>query len=120
MCVMRTRMAGNTLGRRPLTKVTHSLAAARSSDNGYTWSRPEAIAPFSVTPHLRTLDNGTVAVVYGRPGEHVRASADSGKTWSEAFPLVGPTEAQLMTESGEERMALSHTGHGSAQTRVSS
>ncbi len=100
--------------------MTHSLAAARSSDNGYTWNRPEAIAPFSVTPHLRTLDNDTVAVVFGRPVVHVRASADSGKTWSEAFPLVGPTEAQLMTESGEERIALSHTGHGSAQTRVSS
>ena len=118
LCVMRTRMAGNTLGTRPLTKVTHSLAAARSSDNGYTWSRPEAIAPISVTPHLRTLDNGTVAVVYGRPGVHVRASADSGKTWTNAFPLVGPAEAQLMAESREERMALSHAGHGSAQNRV--
>ncbi len=118
LCVMRIRMAGNTLRTRPLTKVTHSLAAARFSDNGYTWSRPEAIAPFGVTPHLRTLDNGTVAVVYGRPSVHVRVSADSGKTWSEAFPLVGPTESQLMAEAGEEGMPLSHTPHSSAQSRV--
>ena len=118
LCVMRTRMAGNTLGTRPLTKSTHSLAATRSSDNGYTWSRPQAIAPLSVTPHLRTLENGTVGVVYGRPGVHVRASADSGQTWSEAFPVVGPKEAQLMAESVEERMALSHGAQRSDQTKV--
>ena len=59
-----------------------------------------------------------MAVVYGRPGVHVRASADSGQTWSEALPVVGPKEAQLMAESVEERMALRHAGHGSAQTKV--
>ena len=62
LCVTRTRIAGNTLGTCPLRKVTPSLTAARSPDNGYTRSRPEAIAPFSVTPHLHSLDNGTVAV----------------------------------------------------------
>jgi len=118
LCVMRTRMAGNTLGTRPLTKSTHSLAATRSSDNGHTWSRPQAIAPLSVTPHLRTLENGTVAVVYGRPGVHVRVSTDSGQTWSEAFPVVGPKEAQLMAESAQERMALSHGAQRSDQTKV--
>ena len=118
LCVMRTEMEGNNLGTRPLTKSTHTLVATRSSDNGHTWSRPEAIAPFSVTPHLRTLENGTVAVVYGRPGVHVRASADSGQTWGKALPVVGPDEVHLLARSVEERMALRHAGHGSAQTKV--
>jgi len=90
-CVMRTEM-----GDHPDT--TQYLAAARSTDNGFTWSRPQEIAPFSVTPILMTLANGMVAVVYGRPGVYVRASGDSAQTWSDALPVVGPSEPELLQD----------------------
>ncbi|MDA2928237.1 hypothetical protein MYX78_13590, partial [Acidobacteria bacterium AH-259-G07] len=80
------------------------LAAARSSDDGYTWTNPTSIGAFSVTPHLLALDNGMVAVLYGRPGLHIRASTDSGQTWSESIPLVGPPEAELGIEELQEAL----------------
>jgi hypothetical protein len=92
LCVMRTLM-GDQKG------IAHWLAAARSSDGGFTWSKPEPIAPFSVTPILMALDNGCVAVAYGRPGVYVRASSDSGQSWSEGLNVVGPPESRLIKES---------------------
>ena len=100
LCVMRTQMGGDP-------EASNYLAAARSSDDGHTWTPPRRLAAFSVTPHLRRLENGAVAVVYGRPGVHVRASADSGQTWSEALSLVGPSERELLTMSPQERWDFS-------------
>jgi hypothetical protein len=91
LCVMRTEM-GDKPG------CSRFLAVARSTDNGYTWSAVEELAPFSVTPLLMTLDNGTVAVAYGRPGVYVKASADSGHTWTDAYSVVGPSEAELLAD----------------------
>lgn len=91
-CVMRTEMGSDL-------ELSRYLAAARSTDNGATWSVPEAIAPFSVTPHLLVLENGMAAVVYGRPGVYVRASADSGHTWTVGLPIVGPPENELLRET---------------------
>lgn len=90
-CVMRTEMGDSP-------DITRYLAAARSTDNGYTWSVPEENAPFCVTPHLRVLANGTAGVVYGRPGVYMRATGDSGHTWTEALPIVGPPEAELLAD----------------------
>ena len=100
LCVMRTQLGGDP-------EASNYLAVARSSDDGHTWTPPRRLAAFSVTPHLRRLENGLVAVVYGRPGVHVRASADSGQTWSEALSLVGPSETELLKMSPEERWAFS-------------
>jgi hypothetical protein len=91
LCVMRT-----VLGDRP--GCTMYLAAARSSDIGHTWTRPKEIAPFSVTPILMALKNGAAALVYGRPGVYVRTSGDSGRSWSDALPVVGPPEAELLAD----------------------
>ncbi|MEI6971999.1 MAG: sialidase family protein [bacterium] len=66
LCVIRTKNS-NEAGD------THHLAAARSADEGRTWTMLPPLAEFSVTPHLLTLGNGKVAVVYGRPGVHVKA-----------------------------------------------
>jgi hypothetical protein len=88
-CVMRTE-----LGDHPDS--TMYLAGSRSTDGGYTWSRPKEIAPFSVTPLMMTLANGTVGLAYGRPGVYVRGSFDSAKTWTDAWPVVGPTEEELL------------------------
>jgi hypothetical protein len=74
------------------------LAVARSIDEGYAWSPPEELAPFSVTPLLLALENGTVAVAYGRPGVYIKASSDSGATWTPAHSVVGPSEAELLAD----------------------
>jgi len=104
VCVMRT-----VLGDRP--GCTMYLAAARSTDRGFTWTRPSEIAPFSVTPILMTLANGSVAAVYGRPGVYVRVSGDSGRTWSEALPVVGPPEATLLADRWWDVRYDDHSGN---------
>lgn len=101
LCVMRTKMSNEAAD-------THFLAAARSTDNGHTWTRQAPLAEFSVTPHLLTLESGIVALLYGRPGVHVRASADNGLTWSESQPLVGPDERDLLARPLAEWWAVRH------------
>jgi hypothetical protein len=101
LCVIRTKSSNEAAD-------THCLAAARSSDQGRTWTMLPPLAEFSVTPHLLTLENGTVAVVYGRPGVHVKASADSGRTWSEAAAVVGPTERDLLAKPLDQWWAIRH------------
>jgi hypothetical protein len=89
--IMRTSM-GHTPG------TTSYLAATRSTDGGFTWSTPAPIAPFSVTPFLLSLPNGMAVAAYGRPGVYLRTSHDSGHTWSDALPLVGPSEPELLKD----------------------
>ena len=64
---------------------------ARSADNGVTWSAPEPVASSSVTPHLVKLENGTVALVFGRPGVHVQFSGDRCRSWEALTSLIGKT-----------------------------
>lgn len=60
-----------------------------SEDKGYTWSAPQNIADSSVTPHLIGLDRGIVVLIYGRPGVHMKVSADNGRTWGYAHSIIG-------------------------------
>lgn len=69
-----------------------------SKDNGYTWSDAREIADSSVTPHIITLQNGVVIVIYGRPGVHFRYSLDSGKTFSEPVSIIGKTLGQALAD----------------------
>jgi hypothetical protein len=101
LCVMRTK-ASNSMDD------THDLFAARSTDGGRTWTAPAPIAPFCVTPHLLALANGAVALVYGRPGVHVRISMDGGESWGESVPLVGPAERALLERPLQEWWAVRH------------
>ena len=64
---------------------------ARSADNGLTWSAPEPVASSSVTPHLVRLENGVVALVFGRPGVHVQFSTDGCGSWHTLTSLIGKT-----------------------------
>ena len=72
-----------------------STMLARSSDNGRTWSEPERVASSSVTPHLVKLENGVVALVFGRPGVHVQFSADGCRSWGSLTSLIGKTAARV-------------------------
>ena len=65
-----------------------------SKDNGYTWSDAREVADSSVTPHIITLKNGVVVLVYGRPGVHFRYSLDNGQTFSEPVSVIGKTLEQ--------------------------
>ncbi len=67
---------------------------SRSEDGGFTWTKPVPAADSSVTPHLVPLANGVLALVYGRPGVHMKYSEDGGKTWSEAYTVIGKTVEQ--------------------------
>jgi len=56
-----------------------------SDDLGKTWTKPTATNPhlMNISPTLQVLDNGVVAVEYGRPGVHVAFSLDNGHTWQD-------------------------------------
>ena len=64
---------------------------SRSTDMGRTWSKPVPLTDSSVTPHLVTLKNGVIVLVYGRPGVHMIYSTDNGYTWSEPVTIIGKT-----------------------------
>ena len=65
-----------------------------SFDGGYTWSEPKEIADSSVTPHILTLKEDILLLIYGRPGVHCKISRDRGQTWSESYSIIGKTLAQ--------------------------
>ncbi len=66
-----------------------------SHDQGYTWCKPFSVAESSVTPHVIALHGGIVALIYGRPGVHMKISEDNGLTWSESHALIGSTLTEM-------------------------
>jgi hypothetical protein len=62
-----------------------------SDDNCKTWSEPKEIADSSITPHIVTLKDDVLLVVYGRPGVHCKVSFDKGNTWSDSYSIIGKT-----------------------------
>lgn len=69
-----------------------------SFDQGTTWSKPKEIADSSVTPHIVTLGEDVLLVVYGRPGVHFKISTDRGETWSESYSIIGKTLTEERNE----------------------
>ncbi|MBO9606956.1 MAG: exo-alpha-sialidase [Paenibacillaceae bacterium] len=70
------------------------LYQSRSSDNGLTWSVPTPLPGIdksltkSVMPALVNLSNGTLALVFGRPGGAMLFSEDgSGYEWGHYTPI---------------------------------
>ena len=61
------------------------LYTAWSDDMGLTWTTPIPTDPllYNISPTLAVLDNGVLAVSYGRPGFHVAFSTDKGHTWGD-------------------------------------
>ncbi len=71
-----------------------------SSDQGKTWSRPEAFTETGVLPRLLQLGNGVLVMSSGRPGADLRFSRDGGRTWTAARKLVPvPDEAKSQADS---------------------
>jgi len=58
---------------------------SRSSDEGQTWSAPQAILDRGVWPALCVMRSGVVVCATGRPGNWLIFSRDDGRTWQGAF-----------------------------------
>ena len=71
---------------------TDSLAPsyiARSTDQGYTWSKPVKFDRLGVWPILCCLKCGVTLASYGRPGLYLRATDDpSGMKWDDPLEIV--------------------------------
>jgi len=79
---------------------TMETLISRSTDTGYSWSKPQPVAPYSVTPHLIQLTNGITVLVYGRPGVHFLSSTDYCRTWHTPYRVIGThTKEDLKTEA---------------------
>jgi len=58
------------------------LHKSLSRDGGRTWSKPEAMAPFSVYPSCVKTANGTLVLTTGRPGIYLWTCTDGrGDKW---------------------------------------
>jgi hypothetical protein len=58
-----------------------------SVDGGKSWSSADPISPFGVWPNAVLMQNGLVAVSYGRPGNWIMFSKDEGKSWGPIIPF---------------------------------
>ena len=62
---------------------------ARSTDGGFTWTKPREFAPVGILPRLCTLQNGITLALYARPGIFMKACKDGrGLEWSEPFEIM--------------------------------
>ena len=64
---------------------------ARSTDEGFTWSKPEIFSSVGTLPRIVRLQNGCSLICYARPGIFLRACADGvGKEWSDEVIAMTP------------------------------
>ncbi len=60
---------------------TTPLFMSASNDDGKTWSNASPVNDFGVWPDALVLQNGIVALSYGRPGNWLMFSNDNGASW---------------------------------------
>lgn len=80
LCMARTGLDGTS------QKGPGGLLQARSSDGGKTWALSNSEIS-GVNPKLVLLQNGVVALGYGRPGLHLAFSEDGGRTWKKRMKI---------------------------------
>lgn len=79
---------------------TGPMYRSRSTDQGRTWSKPEAFTETGVLPRLLQLANGVLVLSSGRPGVDLRFSTDGGRTWTAPEKLVPvPDPAKIQADS---------------------
>lgn len=74
LCVARTGPGGTAAEGRA------GMLVARSEDDGLTWTRTD-LGIQGVSPRLVRMQNGVVALAYGRPDLNMVFSEDQGRTW---------------------------------------
>ena len=58
-----------------------------SFDGGKSWSSAKPITEYGVWPNSILMDNGLLAVSYGRPGNWLMFSQNEGKSWGPIIPF---------------------------------
>jgi hypothetical protein len=76
-----------------VVRTTHRLQlpmwVTHSDDAGRTWSSPKTLFDHGVLPTLLLLQNGVLALSFGRPGVHLSFSPDgSGRTWTQPVEVL--------------------------------
>ncbi len=79
LCVARTSGASQQVD-------VGGMLLARSRDKGKTWERKN-IGFAGADPHLQLLQNGVLALTYGRPDLYLAFSEDGGHTWRKKIKL---------------------------------
>ena len=73
-----------------------------SADGGRTWTQPRQLFDQGVMPQLLTLDNGIMALAFGRPGVLLSFSPDgTGNEW---------TSPQRIFEESHDKQSCGYTG----------
>ena len=113
ICVMRTQYSHLPGEYRP-------MSVCWSNDLGRTWTRPIPTKPYlmNIAPKLIVLENGVVALEYGRPGFHVAFSIDNGHTWQDRVSFSHLPEPRItgqfdMAKAGPNKLvAIGSDGQG--------
>lgn len=72
---------------------------SRSTDEGKTWGKPERVADRGVWPNICLTQDQVLVCTYGRPGNWLTFSLDSGRTWTGHFCFYdGPTTSYNSVE----------------------
>jgi hypothetical protein len=81
----------------------------RSSDEGHTWTPPEAIAPFGASPNIVLLDTGILVVAYsGGAGGRLLISDDSGVTWQQETVVTRSDSYMDVAQVSGDRVLVMH------------
>ena len=113
ICVFRTQFSHLPGEYRP-------MSVCWSNDLGKTWTKPVPTKPhlMNIAPKLIVLENGAVALEYGRPGFHVAFSLDNGHTWQDRISFSDLTDDHItgqfdMAKAGPNKLvAIGSDGQG--------
>ncbi len=86
------------------------LFQCRSTDEGKTWGAPERVADRGVWPNCAVTSEGVIVCTYGRPGNWLTFSLDSGRTWVGhfCFDAARSTSYNSIEEVSPGRLLVMH------------
>jgi hypothetical protein len=87
-----------------INAVTPALFWSMSADGGHNWTVPKTLGVEGVMPLMRKLDDGSVALSYGRYGGNIMFADPTGQRWS--YPT------NIYNGPGSGHVELRQTGNG--------
>lgn len=79
--------------------VAHPMFLVHSKDRGFTWGEPQELFEFGVFPNLLQLENGVLALSFGRPGVWLSFSLDGGHSWTKPQAIIEGNRKEPMKHS---------------------